>query len=241
MLKKINWFDVYLVLSIFALVGLFVFAQSRSKQRTVDAIEVKFLSNNNHFITQEMVNNLLIQNFPNATNVFKDELDLNKLEQELQKNEMIASSQVYFDANGVLNAEVVQKTAIARVLTENGSYYIDKQGGKMPLSNHFSAHVPVVLGKVSDRNRSEFIRMLNVIFEDDFLKKSITGIKINPDQSLNLTVREYDYNLEFGRLTEVEKKFNNYKAFLHYSKNDTIVPYYKNVNLRFTEQVICTK
>lgn len=241
MLKKINWFDVYLVFSIFALVGLFVFAQSRSKQRTVDAIEVKFLSNNNHFITQEMVNNLLIQNFPNATNVFKDELDLNKLEQELQKNEMIASSQVYFDANGVLNAEVVQKTAIARVLTESGSYYIDKQGGKMPLSNHFSAHVPVVLGKVSDRNRSEFIRMLNVIFEDDFLKKSITGIKINPDQSLNLTVREYDYNLEFGRLTEVEKKFNNYKAFLHYSKNDTIVPYYKNVNLRFTEQVICTK
>ena len=87
----------------------------------------------------------------------------------------------------------------------------------------------------------EFIRMLHVIFEDDFLKKSITGIKINPDQSLNLTVREYDYNVEFGRLTEIEKKFNNYKAFLHYSKNDTIVPYYKNVNLRFTEQVICTK
>ena len=163
------------------------------------------------------------------------------MKQELQKNEMIASSQVYFDANGVLNAEVVQKTAIARVLTGNGSYYIDTQGGRMPLSDHFSAHVPVVLGKVSDRNRQEFIRMLNVIFEDDFLKKSITGIKINPDQSLNLTVREYDYNVEFGRLTEVEKKFNNYKAFLHYSKNDTIVPYYKNVNLRFTEQVICTK
>lgn len=241
MLKKINWFDVYLVLSIFALIGLFVFAQSRSKQRTVDAIEVKFLSNNNHFITQEMVNNLLIQNFPNATNVFKDELDLNKLEQELQKNEMIASSQVYFDANGVLNAEVVQKTVIARVLTGNGSYYIDKQGGEMPLSDHFSAHVPVVLGKVSDRNRQEFIRMLNVIFEDDFLKKSITGIKINPDQSLSLTVREYDYNVEFGKLTEIDKKFENYKAFLHYSKNDTIVPYYKNVNLRFTEQVICTK
>lgn len=241
MLKKINWFDVYLVLSIFALIGLFVFAQSRSKQRTVDAIEVRFLSNNNHFITQEMVNNLLIQNFPNATNVFKDELDLNKLEQELQKNEMIASSQVFFDANGVLNAEVVQKTAIARVLTGNGSYYIDKQGERMLLSNHFSAHVPVVLGKISERNREEFIRMLHVIFEDDFLKKSITGIKINPDQSLNLTVREYDYNVEFGRLTEIEKKFNNYKAFLHYSKNDTIVPYYKNVNLRFTEQVICTK
>jgi len=241
MLKKINWFDVFLVLVIFALFGLFVFAQTRAKQRTVDEIKVEFLSNNNHFITQEMVNNLLIQNFPNASNVFKDELDLNKLEEELQKNEMIASSQVYFDENGVLKAEVVQKTAIARVLTENGSYYVDKQGEKMPLSDHFSAHVPVIYGKISDRNHQEFVRMLNVIFEDDFLKKSITGIKINPDQSLSLTVREYDYNVEFGRLAEVDKKFENYKAFLHHSKNDTIVPYYKNVNLRFTEQVICTK
>ena len=81
MLKKVNWFDVYLVLVIFALIGLFVFAQSRAKHRKVDAIEVKFLSNNNHFITQEMVNNLLIQNFPSASNVSKDELDLNKLKQ----------------------------------------------------------------------------------------------------------------------------------------------------------------
>jgi len=241
MLKKINWLDVYLVLTIFALIGLFVFAQARAKTRTVDAIEVKFLSNNNHFITQEMVNNLLIQNFPKGENVFKEELDLNMLERELQKNEMIASAQVYFDVNGVLKAEVVQKTAVARVLTEEGSYYIDKQGEKMPLSQHFSAHVPVVFGQISDKNKEKLAYMLNVIFEDDFLKKSITGIKINPDQSLNLTVREYDYNVEFGKLTEIERKFNNYKAFLHYSKNDTIVPYYKNVNLRFTEQVICTK
>ncbi len=241
MLKKINWFDVYLVLVFFALIGLFVFAQFRADLRTVDKIEVEFLSNNNHFITQEMVNNLLIQNFPTTSNIYKEELDLNKLEHVLRNNEMIETAQVYFDVNGVLNAEVVQKTAIARVLTENGSYYIDKHGNEMPLSDHFSAHVPVVYGQVLDRNRKEFVRMLNVIFEDEFLKKSITGIKINPDQSLNLTVREYDYNIEFGRLSEVDKKFDNYKAFLHYSKNDTIVPYYKNVNLRFTEQVICTK
>ena len=42
-------------------------------------------------------------------------------------------------------------------------------------------------------------------------------------------------------LKEIEKKFDNYKAFVHYSKNDTLIGYYKNVNLRFTEQVVCTK
>ena len=241
MIKKINWFDVYLVLVITALIAVFLFAKQRNKLRTVDHIEVKFLSNNNHFLTQEMVNNLLIQNFPRASKVFKDDLDLNRLERELRKNEMIASSQVYFDANGVLNAHVVQKTAIARVLTNDDSYYIDSEGHKMPLSENFSAHVPVVYGNLLPGNEARFAEIMNKIYQDEFLKESVTGVLVNPDQSLQLSVRGYAYSVEFGKMTEVDKKFDNYKAFVHYSQNDTLINTYKNVNLRFTQQVVCTK
>jgi len=241
MIKKINWFDVYLVLVIAALVAVFVFAQQRNKLRTVDHIEVKFLSNNNHFLTQEMVNNLLIQNFPRASKIFKDDLDLNRLEKELRRNEMIASSQVYFNVDGVLNAHVVQKTAIARVLTDEGSYYIDSKGGKMPLSDNFSAHVPVVYGQLLPGNEAKFAEIMNTIYNDEFLKESITGVLVNPDQSLQLSVRGYGYGVEFGKMTEVNRKFDNYKAFVHYAQNDTLINTYKNVNLRFTQQVVCTK
>lgn len=241
MIKKINITDVFLVLVIVAMVFLYQFSQTRFLNRPVDQIEVKLTSVNNHFISQEMVNNLLKQKIPSASKVIVDDLDLNRLESELLQNEMIEDADVFLDVHGVLHAEVQQKTAVARVLGNQSSYYIDSKGGTMPLSKEFSAHVPVVVGKVSKEYKENFTVFLDKIHTDEFLKTTITGIQILSDQSVKLTVRDYDYTIDFGRLLEIDKKFENYKAFVHYAQTDTLINKYTKVNLRFTEQVICTK
>jgi len=241
MIKKINITDVFLVLVCAAMVFLYLFAQERFRNREVDHIKVKLTSVNNHFISQEMVNNLLKQKFPRTSKVLVDDLDLNRLEEELLQNEMIEKAHVFLDVHGVLHAEVQQKTAVARVLENQSSYYIDTKGSKMPLSNEFSAHVPVVVGKISSEYIEHFTKLLEKISQDEFLKNTITGIQILSDQSVLLTVRDYDYKIEFGKLVEIDKKFENYKAFVHYSQTDTLIDKYTKVNLRFTEQVICTK
>lgn len=241
MIKKINWFDVFLGLVIAAMFSLLAFANSRNNARYIEQIDVKLLSSNNHFITQESVEKLIIQTFPRDSKIVNSELNLKKIEDKLNKHSSIAQSEVFVDVDGKLHAEVTQKKAIARVINGSQSYYIDENGDKMPLSNQFSAHVPIVYGQLKPKNKEVFSKLLNQISEDEFLKTTITGIQINTDQSLIFTVRDYDYLVEFGHMKEIEKKFDNYKAFIHYSKNDTIIGYYKNVNLRFTEQVVCTK
>ena len=241
MIKKINWFDVFLGLAIALMFSLLVFANNRNEVRTIEQIDVKLLSSNNHFITQEMIEKIIVQSFPNNSKITNSELDLENIENLLNKNEMIAHSEVFVDINGKLHAEVTQKTAIARVINGTETYYIDANGNKMPLSKNFSAHVPIVFGQIKLANKENFASLLNTIFNDEFLKTTITGIQINPDQSLIFTVRDYNYLLEFGHLKEIDRKLDNYKAFVHYSKNDTIIGYYKNVNLRFTDQVVCTK
>ena len=241
MLKKLNWFDLYLVLIISVLIFLFNFSQKRNKQNEIQTIQIDFLSNNNHFITKEMVNNLLKQSFPKTSKVVKEDLDLNKLEQNLLNNQMIESSQVYVDIKGTLYADIIQKTAIAREISANTSSYIDYKGNSMPLSNHFSAHVPIVEGEILPQNKAVFTKILQQIHNDPFLKTSIAGIQILPDQSLKMIARDYNFTIEFGKMKEIDKKFNNYKAFVHYMQKDTLMDYYKNINLRFTEQVICTK
>src|SRR5690606_40486214 len=95
--------------------------------------------------------------------------------------------------------EVTQKTAVARVMNAGESYYIDANGNQMPLSEHFSAHVPIVSGQLKTENKENFAELLNKIFEDEFLKTAITGIRINSDQSLILSVRDFDYQIEFGQ------------------------------------------
>lgn len=241
MIKKINITDVFLLLVVIAMVFLYHFSQARFLRRPVDQIEVKLTSVNNHFISQEMVNNLLKQSFKGASKVLVEDLDLKELEMELLQNEMIENAEVYLDVHGVLHAEVKQKTAIARVLDSQSSFYIDSKGGKMPLSKEFSAHVPVVVGKVSKEYKDNLTTLLEKIHTDEFLKTSITGIQISNDQSVKLTVRDYNYFIEFGKMTEIDKKFENYKAFVHYAQSDTLINKYTKVNLRFTEQVICTK
>lgn len=241
MIKKINWFDVFLGLVIAAMFSLLAFANNRNNARYIEQIDVKLLSSNNHFITQESVEKLIIQTFPRDSKIVNSELNLKKIEDKLNKHSSIAQSEVFVDVDGKLHAEVTQKKAIARVINGSQSYYIDENGDKMPLSNQFSAHVPIVYGQLKPKNKEVFSKLLNQISEDEFLKTTITGIQINTDQSLIFTVRDYDYLVEFGHMKEIEKKFDNYKAFIQYSKNDTIIGYYKNVNLRFTEQVVCTK
>lgn len=241
MIKKINITDVFLLVVIVAMIILFQFAQQRFQGREVDQIQVQLTSVNNHFISQEMVNNLLKQNFRRSSKVFVENLDLNRLEEELLRNDMIEDAEVFLDEKAVLHARVQQKTAVARVISQSGSYYIDSKGNKMPLSEEFSAHVPVILGSVSENYRKEMMKLLEVIRRDDFLKTTVTGIQILSDQSVNLSVRDYDYVVEFGKLIDIDKKFENYKAFVHYAQKDTLINHYQKVNLRFTEQVICTK
>jgi len=241
MIKKIKWFDLCLV-GVLALMGsLLVFANQRSAVRNIEKIDLKLLSSNNHFITQEMVERLIIGQFPDSLTSSRKEIDLMLIENQLNQHPMIANSEVFLSVDGILSAEVSQKTAIARVINQNDSFYIDSEGNEMPLSEHYSAHVPLISGTLKEENKKSFIELLNKIYTDEFYKTTLTGIKINPDQSLVFTVRDYNYLVEFGFLKEIERKMDNYKAFVHYSKNDTIVKEYKNINLRFTEQVVCTK
>lgn len=240
-MKKIKWTDVRLVLMLGVMVFLYSFSLKRNEDRKLVKTEVEFAGENMPFVTDEMVNNLLIQNFSSVASIRKDKVDLNRLERELDEHEMIADAQVYTTVDGTLKALVTQKTPIARVSNERSSYYIDYEGNKMPFSDNFSARVPLVSGEINDENRKGLTAVFQKIHDDDFLKKNITGARILESGSLLMTNRNYGYQILFGRPINVERKFNNYKAFFQHAMKDTLIGEYKMINLKFTQQVVCTK
>ncbi len=240
-MKKIKWNDVRLVLMIGVMVFLYSFSTKRNEARKIVKTDVEFTGENNPFVTHETVNNLLIQNFNGASTIQKDKLDLNSLEHTLDKNKMIEKVEVYATIDGTLKALVTQKTPIARVSNEEGSYYIDYQGEEMPLSDTYTARVPLLSGEVNEENRAGLVEVFKKIHDDDFLKKNITGVQILPTGSMIMTNRNYDYRILFGKSINVDKKFNNYKAFFQHALRDTLIGKYKLINLKFTQQVVCTK
>ena len=240
-MKRINWHTVRLVLIIFVMIFLYSFSSKRNSERKINKIDIKFDSNENMFLTHEMVNNLLIQNLGGTSTIQKDKLDLNTLETVLDDHEMIEKAQVFSTIDGLLNTRITQKTPIVRVITDNESYYLDSKGDKMSLSDNFSARVPLVTGEISEENCRPYLFLFNQIKKDDFLSKNITGAQIMPSGSVILTNRSYDYKIVFGKPINVEDKLKIYKAFFQHAIKDTLIKNYKEVNVMFTQQVVCKK
>lgn len=244
-MRKFNWSDIWInvrLLLMFAVViFLFSFTSKRNSDRKLTKSVVYFLGDDNLFVTSETVNKLLIENKKKAQTIRKDKLDLNTLEKAINKHNMIEKSEVFVSVDGVLKAIVKQKTPIVRVIDGEGSFYIDYQGGKMPLSDNFTARVPLVSGEINEKNADKLNELFRFIFDDDFLRKNIVGIQIFSNGSLKMMNRNFDYEIEFGKTINVEKKFNNYKAFFQKAVLDSSLYHYKKINLKFTQQVVCTK
>ncbi|WP_291104759.1 MULTISPECIES: cell division protein FtsQ/DivIB [unclassified Flavobacterium] len=240
-MKLFNWTNIRLVLMFALVIFLFSFTSKRNESRKLTKSVVVFVGDNAPFVNRETVNKLLIENNKDAQSIGKDKLDLNKLEKVLNSHEMIEKSEVFVSVDGVLKAIVKQKTPIARVFDGDDSFYIDYEGNTMPLSTNFTARVPLVSGKINKKNSEDLAELFRIIHNDAFLKKNIIGVQIMPNGSLIMLNRNFNYQIDFGGDVRVRAKFNNYKAFFQKAVLDSSLYKYKTIDLRFAQQVVCTK
>ena len=240
-MKLFNWTNIRLLLMFVLVIFLFSFTSKRNENRKLKKSVILFVGNTEPFVKQETVNKLLIENNEGVSSIQKVNLDLNKLEKNLNAQEMIEKSDVYVSIDGVLKAVVRQKTPIARIFDNEGSFYIDYEGNRMPLSTNFTARVPLVSGGINKNNNEDLTQLFRIIYDDSFLKKNIIGIEIMPNGSLKMHNRNFDFQIDFGKLINMEHKFKNYKAFFQKAVLDSSLYKYKKIDLRFTEQVVCTK
>ena len=240
-MKFLKWYNVRLILMFALVIFLYSFTSNRNSHRKLKKSEVIFVGENNNFVKQESVNKLLIENSSDVESIAKDELNLNKLENSINAHPMIQKSEVFVSVDGVLKAVVQQKTPVARVVDEQGSFYIDYEGNTMPLSDNYTARVPLISGENNLKNKKKLSEVLKMIYDDEFLKKNIIGIQVLSDESLLMSNRNFDYQIDFGRMLKEEQKFKNYKAFFQKAVLDSTLYKYKKISLRFTHQVVCTK
>ena len=223
------------------IVFLFGFSSKRNKVKKIEDIKIMFENGDNLFITYEMVNKLLIQNYKELQSQPKENIFLNKLEKTLLSNEMIENAEVFLSIDGQLGAIITQKTPIARVNQDEQSYYIDSKGKKMPLSSNYSARVPIVEGIINGRVSNDTYTLAKMIYEDDFLKKQIVGIEQIENNEFILKTRIGDQIVELGDLTNIDLKMKKLKAFYQKTMEDKTLDKYKKINLVYNDQVVCTK
>lgn len=236
---KINWNYIKTFLLLGAVFFLFAFAEKRNSTRILSEVNLHFTNSENLYLTEEAVNKLLIQNEVQVKSIGKEALDLNRVEALLEAHEMVENAEVFLTVDGKLGAQITQRKPLARVLA-SAPFYLDRQGLKMPLSEFYSARVPLVTG-VNDEQLQEVYPLMEFITNDEFLTRHVTGLNRLKNGKYEIYLRQLDFVLMFGEVKDIELKFKNFKAFYQKALKDKKLDAYQKVDLQFGDQVVCTK
>lgn len=235
------WLVLQYVLLLVAVLGSYAFSNYRNELKKPEELQIIFVSKENLYIDEAMVNKLLIQNFEGSLNQAKERLVLNRLETILSEIPLIESAQVYLTIDGELRANIAQRQPIARVVGTSDVFYLDRLSKRMPLSNLHSARVPLITGNSSEEDLNNCFELLNFIEDEPFLRDDLVGIHIEGNQRYSLRLRAENFELYLGSVEKLPVKIAKLKAFYNKAKKDSIWSKYRKIDLSFENQIIGTK
>lgn len=237
----INWNYIKGMFLIALVVFLYGFSHHKNSTKPVRDIVIEFDNGNNLYMNYQMVNKLLIQNNRTVKNQAKSVIDLHKIEANVLAHPMVEDASIFLTVDGLLKSKIKQRTPIARVITNNKSYYIDKQAKTMPLSTNYSARVMLISGNVKEEDNKKIHLLVTTILNDNFLKKQVIGIQKTQNNEFVLRTRVGDQKIFIGKIENLNQKFKNLKSFYAKTMTDKTIKNYVEINLKYNNQVVCTK
>ncbi|MDO6802529.1 hypothetical protein Q4595_08725 [Wenyingzhuangia sp. 1_MG-2023] len=216
------------------------FTARKNSLRKVDGIAVFFSNEDNLFLTSQMVDNLLIQNGESVRNQQKTSINLQELENLVEAHPMVSSAEVSVGVTGELEVEIKQRKPLARMFNAREVVYLDTKGLEMPLSNNYSARVPIINNTNGLIQPKEVFPLIQKIDADDFLKKLVVSVQKN-NEGFWLSTRLNHQKVLLGDLNDINKKLKKLKVFYTYMEQDSLSSTFKKIDLQYNNQVVCSK
>ena len=218
-------------------------------------------ANGNTFISNQDIEISLRQEGLHPVGKKINDIDLNEIEEKLEMVAEVKKASVFKNLNGNVSVHIEQRTPIVRVINASGlQFYIDEEGFQMPLSDNYTPRVPVVTGYINDpltqysineieENKTlaqtvksdEVFKMVKYINKNQFWKAQIQQINFNQNNDIELTPTLGSHLIIFGDLLYMEQKFNKLKIFYTEGLNHLDWNIYDTINVKFKNQIICTK
>jgi len=190
-----------------------------------------------------------------ANNVTKgvvlDNLHPAMIEKELERNAWIKDAQLFFDNNQVLTVKIAERHPVARIFTTEGkSFYIDTGGNKLPLSEKFSARVPVFTSfsadkKVMNADDSMVVKDVRAIAEfiqqDSFWIAQVAQIDITPQHTYEMIPVLGNQVIRLGNADDIAGKFKRLFAFYKQVWSKAGFEKYAVVDVQYEGEVVAVR
>ena len=178
-------------------------------------------------------------------------IDLAAMEKALQKDQWVKKAELFFDNNNVLQVRISEREPVARIFTSSGSsFYMDSSLKKLPLSDKFSARLPVFTNFPTDvmvltRKDSNLLGQIKIlgefIGENPFWMAQIEQVDINEAGTFVFIPKIGNQVIYFGSAEDYKEKFAKLLAF--YKQIEAIAGWnkYSAIDLKYKGQVIGVK
>jgi len=247
--KKVLVVSVWLVL-ISGTVVLLIAAMSKKNNDPIAGVEIKIFGvQNNYFISKKDVMEMLEKvNKGKLEKSAINSLDLAAMENRLEKDQWIKKAEIFYDNNNVLQVKIAEREPIARIFTISGaSFYIDSSLTRLPLSDKFSARLPVFTGfptevRVLKKQDSVLLNEVKILSEyigsHPFWMAQIDQIDITSTSEFEMIPKLGNQVIRFGDVNNYQEKFNKLLAF--YKQVQTRIGWnkYSVLDIRFKNQVV---
>lgn len=253
MVKKIAIIlgNVLLLAGIFTAFG---FIKAERKRDTVQELDLRVdHSEGSFFIDKETVAGQLRRSgWGNLVGMALDSLDLLAIEKAIYRNPFVDEASAFIDVQGRLSIEVSQREPVLRVINRHmESFYVDANGRTMPTSANYAAAVMVATGNINDRPapgdslRSDRLRAVfalnEYLRERKLMSALFVQIYVNSKGEFELIPRVGNHSVLIGDASDMDEKMEKLLALYNSALDKEGWAEYRQVNLKFKDQVICKR
>ncbi|MDP2174838.1 MAG: cell division protein FtsQ [Bacteroidota bacterium] len=245
---------LWVIIILFLVVSYFIIS-AKEKALRVSQIEVKiyqtaevdFIDSNKVI---ELIKNFSPENAVLGTYLKNFQPDL--LEKYLEDNPFVENADVSLDLSGKLIVKIKQRIPVLRIFTNNGqSYYVAKNGYKIPISSSFTPRVIAANGKIAESvvdsafAKSQILRdLLSIALfceANTFWKSQIEQLYVDNYMDILLVPKIGGHIIVFGSVEDMEEKFNKLKVFYEKGLNNVGWDEYSKINLKYKGQVVAER
>ena len=248
-IKKILVAMVWVLLGTGTVVLLVAAIEQRNNEKCL-RIEIEITGvQNNFFIDKKDVMSILENtNKGHLENKPLHAIDMALMETQLQKSHWIKRAELFFDNNNVLVVKITEREPIARIFTTSGlSFYLDSSLARLPLSDKFSARLPVFTNFPTDvivLTKPDSVLLKNIrtlgqyIGSSPFWMAQIDQVDISPEREFDLIPKLGNQVIHFGDAENYYDKFNKLLCFYRQVLSKIGWSRYSSIDVQFKGQVV---
>lgn len=233
-----------IVIVLVLLFSLMYIGVTRSKSKRIEHVIVDISQEQQSYFVREadVMQAVKKQLGRPAEGLKANEIDLSKIENIVKTNPWVRNAEVHTSYSGELKIEIVPRMPLVRIEPTSGKpYYLDLQAEPFPLSNKFTAHVPVAIGDIDSIVSRKVYTLMRYVNESPFWKGQVQQIFVESENNLFIVPTVGSHIIEIGEVENLDVKFRNLLAFYKEVLPKTGWNTYREISIRYKGQVIGRK